>query len=225
MTSRPVYALFPRLPVGIRFSRAARNTPNTPKGFWPGVAGRRRKCLILRGYFPTYSEYSGYSTDRANVRACAHEVSGWSIRSIRSIRLKLTAFPDTYREREILQSLLRCVCVCSIIPSYPWPIVSSDTVFSVSADLGEALEPQAQPLTAGLSRTRIIPCRFNHCHTVSSLSLRTRNDVAFCLDCTDRSQNGIFCNVSYPIDITRVSGRGTGAGTGRKVSHGMRKWV
>jgi hypothetical protein len=214
VTSRGVYALFSPRPRGREADAGPRIETRTTGVVGSVVLGQSDKPLILWGFFPTYYEDYEYYRGEPYVRVRAHEVRGCSIRSIRSPLSEKTIFSIPYRERERLQSLLLCVCVCSITSSYPCRIVAKRLSIWTWAEDEEALEPQAHTLTAGPSRHRIIPCCFNHCHIVSYLTKQTVTIPDFYLVCRARSRNGLFCNVYQPIDIQWVSGRAPGRAPG-----------
>jgi hypothetical protein len=116
-----------------------------------------------------------------------------------------------------------CVCVCSILYSYACQVVSDRPIIRRSADLGEALQPQARALRTGAFRNQIIPCRFNHCRNAISLTNQIATMSDLCLDCTIRSRNGSFCDLSQPFETMGDAGRASGPAPGTKVSHTMRK--
>lgn len=222
MTTRAVHALLSPPPLWFRYNREARNTTVTTVPLAGVVLGLDGKCLITLRFSDTYYEYYEYYGQSPIMRPRAHVVSWRSIRSIRSIPAEKTAFPGSYREREILQRGPRCVCVCSIIYSYPCQVVAKDTQLSFRDRRSEVSEPRAGALRTRPSRNRIIPCRFNHWATVSSLVNQTVTNLDLDHVCRDRSRSLIFREVSQHTDIKRVSGRARGRARGFRPSRAVR---
>jgi hypothetical protein len=222
VTVRPVCALFSPVPLGRDTTGEARDTTGTTVPVLTVVRPLRRKYLKPRAFFQTYYEDYGYYGQSPFMRVRAHEAFPRSNRSPRSIILKRLLFSTPYREREILQSILRCVCVCSIIHSYPCQIVADRRITGRSADLREALQPQARALRTGALRTRIIPVRFNHCRNAINLIDETATMSDLCLDCTIAARNALFCDLSQPIETIGDTGRAPGAAPDLDLSHGLR---
>ena len=214
MTPRPVSAVLSPVPLGSDTTEGPGNTTGTTAPGRGVVLGSDGNSLISWTFSERYYEDYGYYGQSPYVRPRAHVVWRRSIRSPRSPFPERTAFSVSYREREILQRGLRCVCVCSIIPSYPCRIVTEGSEIQVGADLGKGLRSTAGALTTRPGRKRNVPCRFNHCHTVSYLTNQTVTNRHQCRAGPVWSRNGVFCDLYQPIDIQRVSGWAPGRAPG-----------